>query len=234
MTSVHPLAGSALATARCGICHAGAPPVLNGFGAEVQKALRAANSRQLTDAVLARVAAIDSDGDGTANSAELAAGTLPADWSSRPQRIAPAKPKPLSAVNNLVPAHSFHPLIVHFPVALLLVGAILEVLGARKRRPELRSAGFLNISVAAVISVAAIITGLTALFRQGMPISGVPLIHLSLGTTASIAMLLVAGVGWAENRKGAGRSTPLYWGLLGFAFLTVAAAGHFGSVLVFG
>ena len=200
----------------------------------MQKALREVRSRQLTDAILARVASGDSDGDGANNSAELAAGTLPGDSSSRPAAAAPSKPKAQPMLDRLVPAHSFHPLIVHFPVALLLVGAILEVVGARKKRPDLRAAGFLNISLGAVISVAAIVTGLTALFRLEFPISGVPLIHLLMGTTASVAMLLVAFVGWSENRKGRGRNTPLYWGLLTFAFISVAAAGHFGSVLVFG
>ena len=231
--SIKPASGTALSTALCGTCHAGAPPVLNPYGSSLQAALRASQSKTLTDSILAQVAKLDSDKDGIANGKEVAAGTLPGNSASRPVGTGrPAENSASSGAASLVPMHSFHPLIVHFPVALLLFGAILEVVGARKSKPELRFAGFLNISVAAIASIGAVATGLTALFRLGMPLSGVPLLHLMVGSTATIAMLLVAGVGIRESKRG--RNSRLYWGLLGFAFLAVAAAGHFGSVLVFG
>lgn len=225
---VRPAPGSAIASAQCGICHKGAPPTLNGFGSAVQRSLRAAATAELSDSVLARVSMEDSDGDSVTNQREMEAGTLPGDASSRPGKPSQA------AIGGLFPAHSFHPLVVHFPVALLLFGAILEVCGARMRRPEYRTAGFLNISAAAVFSAFAIVTGVAALVRQGMPLSGVPLFHLCMGSTASVAMILLASRGVVENRRGLGRSTPLYWALLGAAFLAVAGAGHLGSMLVFG
>ena len=220
-----------MASARCGICHQGAPPSLNPFGASIQNGLREAAASELTESVIARLAAVDSDGDGVSNDRELAAGTLPGDRASKPG--ADSAP-PRSPIDRMMPPHSFHPLVVHFPVALLLFGALLEAGGARFRRPDLRSAGFLNISAAALFSVFAVATGIAALLRQSMPLSGIPLFHLCTGSTASIAMILVASRGIVENRRGSGRTSRVYWGLLAFAFLAVACAGHLGSVLVFG
>ena len=233
LRAVRPEAGSALGSAHCGVCHAGVPPNLNLYGIALQSALRNSSARGITDAVIARTADLDSDGDGFANSSELKSGTLPGDPNSNSKALATAA-NGGSTIDLFVPGHSFHPLIIHFSVALLVFGAILEIAGARGGRPEWRSAGFVNVLAAALVSPVAVISGVAALFRESLPLDGVALLHLGLGSASTLAVILTALRGVVENRGGRGRNSRLYWTLLVVAVFAVSAAGHFGSILVFG
>lgn len=57
---------------------------------------------------------------------------------------------------------NIHPLIVHFPIALIIVVFILDLLGAMSKRKSLVSAANILSIFAALGAVAAVITGLIA------------------------------------------------------------------------
>jgi uncharacterized membrane protein len=57
---------------------------------------------------------------------------------------------------------NFHPLIVHFPIALIIVVFILDLLGAVSRRKSLVSAANVLSIFAALAAVAAVVSGLIA------------------------------------------------------------------------
>ena len=57
---------------------------------------------------------------------------------------------------------NIHPLIVHFPIALIIVVFILDFLGAAGRRQSLISAANILSIFAALAAVAAVVTGLIA------------------------------------------------------------------------
>ncbi len=71
-------AGSAIATAGCKLCHMGAKggPV-NKYGKDLQAALKAANTKKMTPAILAAVENLDSNGDGVKNGASIKKDVLP-------------------------------------------------------------------------------------------------------------------------------------------------------------
>jgi hypothetical protein len=77
---------SALAKAACVTCHVAGKPELNPYGKDMQAAMKALKTKKLTNAVLAKLAKLDSDKDKATNGAEVKAGTLPGDAQSKPAK----------------------------------------------------------------------------------------------------------------------------------------------------
>ncbi len=70
--------GSNLAKAACGVCHASAKGgKLNPYGKDMAEAMKAANTKKLTPAVLTAIEGKDSDGDGKKNLDEIKADSNP-------------------------------------------------------------------------------------------------------------------------------------------------------------
>lgn len=226
--------GTPLAAAKCATCHTGpSGGARNPFGRAITAKRTAAGTMQLTEAVLKGLDPEDSDADGASNKDEIAAGTLPGDSKSKPAPVGTPKtdvPTPEPAA-DLVPKHSFHPLIVHFPIGLFLFGVFLEALGIRKRNETLRQAAFWNLAAGALSGLVSIPTGLIAAFRIPYELTpGTPVFnHLIGGILATILMVIV--VAW---RRKASPESPAYLTTLLLAAGLVVAAGHFGGALVYG
>lgn len=213
-------------------CHT-TPPQHNDFG----KLVKATMSKQgtpgkLTPDVLQSIEAVDSDRDGWTNGDEARAGFNPGDAKSHP----PGQPRSKAPVvphssPELVPRHTFHPVIVHFPIALFIFGAFLEFLGKFRRDDVVRNVAFWNLVFGGLATLAAIPTGFIAAFRLGYPLTpGTPVfLHLALGIGAAALMLAV--LFW---RRTGLVTKPAYWILLAVTALAVGAAGHFGGQLVYG
>ena len=232
-------AGSEADKARCNVCHAG-PPIRNSFGKAIEKALADANALDVTPEVLSKVEMLDTDSDGYKNGNELKAGFLPADPASHPAtQVSPAATGPkksgASASNSpeenpLIPNHTFHPALVHFPIALYLLGFLLEVVGIWKRDEKLRDAAFWNLLAAAASLAVVIPTGLIASFRLGLQLSlGKPVFtHFLVASSASIG--IIASAIWQKRARPSGAG---YWALLFITAALVSAAGYFGGELVY-
>ncbi|MGV3617063.1 MAG: DUF2231 domain-containing protein [Fimbriimonas sp.] len=227
--------GSALAAARCQTCHSnGSGGPRNVFGKAVGAKQSSLGEAQLTAAVLRELEPQDSDGDGVANGAEIAAGTLPGDPKSRPA-ARPATETPAAPAAGetpeAIPKHSFHPLIVHFPIGLFLFGVVLDALGMRKRNEVMRQAAFWNLAVGALAGVASVPTGFIAALRLGHELvpGTVVFNHLVGGILATILMVVVA----LWRRKAAPEGAK-YLTVLLLAAGLVIAAGHYGGSLVYG
>lgn len=227
--------------AACRVCHT-TPPQHNAYGADLKAALRAANTADLTVAILASIESKDSDQDGWLNGDEIRHGFLPGDPESHPDTPpwemstvptpgAPSAGPPTAPTEPgapLIPRHSFHPALVHFPIALFLFGALLEAAGARRRDPGLRRAGFWNMAAGSVATAVVVPTGVAAFLRLGLTFDFVR-VHVTLAVAATAAMAGV--VLWRRRAPLEGR---LYWSALVGAALLVALTGHFGSAMVFG
>lgn len=74
---------SELGKASCGACHVGKTTKLNLYGLDLQKAMRAENTKLLTGSVLKKTEGIDSDKDGVTNLNEIKADKLPGDPKSK-------------------------------------------------------------------------------------------------------------------------------------------------------
>ncbi|MFZ4509172.1 MAG: DUF2231 domain-containing protein [Fimbriimonas sp.] len=218
--------GSPLAT--CITCHAG-PPMRNSFGKAVEGALDRANTSILTADLLKSLDNEDSDGDGTPNLEEIQAGTLPGDANSNTKAKDAGKTPEKGIADLLWPTHSWHPLFVHFPIALFLFGTFLELLGLRQDRRDLRQAGFWAMAGGAISTLAVVPTGLFALNRMSYGWQGIALVHAILALSATGLMVGVTLWRWRQTPKSAGYVIALL-----LAAVLVGAAGHFGALLVHG
>jgi len=237
-----PKDGTPLSTARCQTCHVNAAGgARNVYGKLIEATLKAEKATVLTAAILKKTESVDSDEDGWTNGAEIAAVMLPGDPNSHPNGEPPATPAAQvsttpgrSSGSPLLPPHSFHPIIVHFPIALFMFGCILEVLGAWKGRTELCTAGYFNVLIGSLSAPVAATTGFIMVFRRGYPIEGLVLAHLTLALASTAGMLATAYLGRSAARAGRERASRLYWFLLVASAVLVAVAGHLGGMLVYG
>lgn len=226
-----PLKGK-VATAQCMVCHV-KPPVRNAFGKAVREAFIQLRLPGPNAAAFQAVEPIDSDGDGWPNGDEIRAGTLPGDRNSAPDGTPPLDPAPVTPTKEptrLIPEHAFHPMIVHFPIALFLFGVFLDVLGATRRDGSLRRLAVWNIGIGALSALAAVGTGLTAFFIRGFPFEGIYRVHMLLGIGTAVTMLSVA---WFK-RKNPEASGWDYWIPVAIATILTILAGHLGATIVFG
>lgn len=229
-----PAPGSDLFKAKCMTCHTSKEGgARNAYGKDLDAAIHETGSHELTLAAFALVESKDSDGDGATNVEEIRAGFLPGDRANRPP---PKEGEPTTTSNppqpppaELIPKHSFHPLIVHFPIGLFIFGAFLEFFGKWRKKEDVRKLAVWNLGFGALASLLAVPTGIAMWLRIGFTLEGNLLIHLILGSISTLMMLAIA----AWRRKGE-HDTPAYWATLALTTAVVAGAGHFGALLVYG
>ena len=128
--------------------------------------------------------------------------------------------------------HAQHVVLIHFPIALFIVGVGFDLAGAWWKRRALTEAAYWNVTVAAWSTFPAIVTGLLAWRFQleGQTLKGLLLLHLILACVSSATIGLV----WWMHRRARRRGEALPGHraaieLLGVAF--VALTGHLGGFL---
>jgi len=227
---------SALGSAKCGVCHSTVPK-RNPYGKDVKKALDASPDGKMTSEILKQVEAIDSDGDGWSNGDEIKAGFLPGDPASHPtgtppkgeKVVSPTSSKSGDASSSMIPAHAFHPAVVHFPIALFLFAVVLEFLGIRRKSEALGIAAAWNLG-GAMLSMAAVVpTGVGAWLIGQHKLEGTMLIHLLMGVSSLILMGATLGF-----RKKLGYEAKVYWTLLLVTAIVISLTGYFGGEIVYG
>jgi uncharacterized membrane protein/YHS domain-containing protein len=131
----------------------------------------------------------------------------------------------------------FHPAIVHFPIALILVAGLAELLLLATGRPLFASATRFILPLAALGAVAAASLGWAAAAAAYYPPDPAQVLeqHRWLGTT--VVLFSVAAAILRERVERTPATAGLRWsyrGVLLLAVLLVSATGHFGGELVYG
>jgi uncharacterized membrane protein len=132
----------------------------------------------------------------------------------------------------LLARHAQHVVLIHFPIALLIVGVAFDLAAQWRNRPVLAAAAYYNLVVAAISTPFVIVSGLLAWRWQleGAHLRGNLLLHLVLGSTSAVLICLVW---WIHRRaRGTGRRLPL--GRLPLELLAVfcvSLTGHLGGFL---
>ena len=128
----------------------------------------------------------------------------------------------------------FHPLLVHFPIALLVLAGLVELIAARRGdRSAWASASLVPIAVlAALAAVVAASAGylLGATGGYGGSTFG---LHRVLGITVALLAILTALVAW-QRRQAGGAWTWMLRALLIVTIGVLTAAGHLGATLTHG
>lgn len=124
-----------------------------------------------------------------------------------------------------------HPMIVHFPISLLIFAGILELFTLKKFDSKLRPGIQMLILAGAISALGSAVFGLLLADNEG--ITGKILdLHQWIGLASaalSLGLLYFAG-----KRKVKSKSVPLYRTLLFLSGIGVGLAGHFGASLTHG
>jgi uncharacterized membrane protein len=125
-----------------------------------------------------------------------------------------------------------HPLLVHFPIALILIAAVAELVALVTRFPEWHTVAVMNVRAGAAFAVAS--AGAGWLLASSPMVEASPALewHRWLGLMAATAAITAAlTTGDIDHLP---RRQRLYRIALFSAAAFVAVAGHFGGVLVWG
>ena len=139
---------------------------------------------------------------------------------------------PFDLKSLLFAKHAQHVVLIHFPIALFLIGVGFDAIAQRTRNEALRATAYFNLIAAAIFTVPVLITGLLAWqwALGGAKLKGILLLHLVLACTAS-AMMWIAG--WIQFRsKRLPERLPFYRLPLEFVGAAlVAVTAHLGGFL---
>lgn len=230
--------GTPLAEKSCGICHVSDSDFsFNPYGKDVKKALTDEGLDDVNATLLVSLEAADSDGDGTPNGKEIAAGTFPGDPASggvpgakTTATTAPAEKEPAP----FPPKNGFHPAIVHFPIALFIGGLILDFLGMLRKDKTLLQSGWYCILMAAVTSLGGVLSGVLAMSLQKLPYKGLIFNHLAMAVTSALIMWVMVGMRVHRHEKMNVPMRVVYYVLAIACFVLISWAGHLGGVFVYG
>jgi uncharacterized membrane protein len=128
--------------------------------------------------------------------------------------------------------HAQHVVLVHFPIALFIVGAAFDVIAQWTKQRNLAAAAYYNLLVAAVSTLPVLATGILAWQFQleGQKLKGILLLHLVLGCVSSVLIWLVWWIHFRGRRREAG--LPNYRLLLELVAVSVISlTGHLGGFL---
>ncbi|MBO0937801.1 DUF1549 domain-containing protein [Fibrella sp. HMF5335] len=119
-----------------------------------------------------------------------------------------------------------HPMLVHFPVGLLCVALLLEIVGLLRKSTELRAGITALVWIGTGSAIAAAVLGLL-LVNQDSYAGATVTTHQWLGlTTMTLAILTATAL--------TTRQISLYRGLLTLTIVGVSATGHYGAMVTHG
>jgi uncharacterized membrane protein len=139
---------------------------------------------------------------------------------------------PFDVKTMVLAKHAQHVVLIHFPIALFVVGVLFDLLAQRTRRRGLAEAAYFNFLVAALSTLPVLVTGVLAwqFALEGQKLKGTLFQHLVLACVSTVMIWLVWWVHFRSRRRG----SPLPPYRLGIEFLTfglVTLTAHLGGFL---
>jgi uncharacterized membrane protein len=140
---------------------------------------------------------------------------------------------PFDIKSALLAKHAQHVVLIHFPIALFIMGTAFDFVAQWTGKKTLAAAAYCNLLAAAVSTFPVLATGLLAwqFALEGQRLKGILLMHLVL---AFVTSALIWFVGWLHYRaaRKPEQFLPGYRLLLEFAgVMLVALTGHLGGFL---
>ena len=140
---------------------------------------------------------------------------------------------PFDLKTALFEKHAQHVVLIHFPIALFVIGVLFDFLAQWKKQRVLAAVAYYNLLVAAIATIPVIITGIVAWQweLEGQKLKGILLTHLVMGC-ASTVLIWAAWFIHRRTRSNQEETLPGY--RLPFeavAVFIVALTGHLGSFL---
>jgi uncharacterized membrane protein len=126
-----------------------------------------------------------------------------------------------------------HPLLVHFPISLILIAAAAELVAMTTGRGDWRVVAIANLRAGAVFAIGAVIAGWRLASAPGIEATSSLEWHRWLGSFGAVAVVGAA----LATAGGPSRPRSAVWAYriaLFWAAALVAVTGHLGGLLVWG
>jgi uncharacterized membrane protein len=138
---------------------------------------------------------------------------------------------PFDLQHTVLARHAQHVVLVHFPVALVVIALFFDLLALWHNSRALTAAAYYNLSIAAAAVFPTLISGLLAWRWQleGAPLRGVLRLHLVLGTTSGVMILICW---WVSRRTAADPSNRAFrLAVEGLTAALVAVTAHLVGIV---
>jgi uncharacterized membrane protein len=129
--------------------------------------------------------------------------------------------------------HAQHVVLIHFPIALFLIGVLFDVLARGAKRSLFAAAAYCNLAAGAIATLPVVVTGILAwqFALEGKRLKGILLQHLVLGCVSTVLIWVVFWI-HARSRRNNGEVLPAYrWPIEALAVAIVTLTGHLGGFL---
>jgi uncharacterized membrane protein len=127
--------------------------------------------------------------------------------------------------------HAQHVVLIHFPIALFIIGVLFDFLAQWKRQRLL--AAYYNLLVAAIATIPVVVTGILAWQweLEGQKLKGILLMHLVMGCLSSVLICVVWFIQMRTRRKQEEVLPGYRLPIEAVAAVIVALTGHLGGFL---
>jgi len=129
--------------------------------------------------------------------------------------------------------HAQHVVLIHFPIALFIIGVLFDFLAHWKKQRLLAAAAYYNLLVAAIATIPVVVTGILAWqwALEGQKLKGILLMHLVMGSVSSVLICMVWFIHMRAQRKQEEVLSGYRLPIEAVAVVMVALTGHLGSFL---
>jgi len=140
---------------------------------------------------------------------------------------------PFDIKTVLFAKHAQHVVLIHFPIALFIIGVLFDFLAQWKKQRVLAAAAYYNLLVAAIATVPVVVTGILAWQweLEGQKLKGILLMHLVMGCLSTVLIWVVWFIHTRTRRKQQEVLPGYRLPIEAVAVVIVALTGHLGGFL---
>jgi uncharacterized membrane protein len=140
---------------------------------------------------------------------------------------------PFDLKTVLFAKHAQHVVLIHFPIALFIIGVLFDFLAQWKKQPLLAAAAYYNLLVAAFATIPVVVTRILAWQweLEGQKLKGILLMHLVMGCLSTVLIWVVWFIHTRISRKQKEVLPGYRLPIEAVAVVIVALTGHLGGFL---
>ena len=140
---------------------------------------------------------------------------------------------PFDIKTVLFAKHAQHVVLIHFPIALFIIGVLFDFLSQWKNQRLLAAAAYYNLLVAAIATLPVVVTGILAWQweLEGQKLKGILLMHLVMGCVSTVLIWMVWSIHTKTRRKQQAVLPGYRLPIEAVAVVIVALTGHLGGFL---